>query len=259
MLASRLATGLAVLLALPAASPAQTILNTERFQIEEVEAHHLSAEISLSLQRGNARVLNASTSGVLGTLADRHWPRIIFGGRYLSTEASSLLDAQFLQLRYSYIFSPRARTFHFLQAQKNQTLLLRNRWLLGSGLRATVMRTELATIALGSGLMSEWEVLDPSQLEADEDPRTHALRMANLLVLSWQPAGGARLLNILYVQPDLSRFGDVRILNDFGIAAPLTDRLRSTISLEWRRDSRPPAALAKDDLRLAAGLALEIP
>ncbi len=259
MRASSLAHGLVVLLALPASAAAQTILNTERFQVDEVDGRHMSAEVSLSFQSGNAHVLDASTSGMIGTLRGRHWPRAIFGGRYLSTRKSSVLDAEFLQLRYSYVFSSATRTFHFLQAQKNRTLLLRSRWLVGGGVRTTVASSRRGTLALGSGVMGEWEALDPDRLGAEEGRRARALRMANLLVFSWEADRGPRILNILYVQPDIAEFSDVRILNDLALIAPLTDRIRSTLSLEWRRDTRPPASLEKDDLRLTAGLALELP
>lgn len=191
---------------------------------------------------------------MFGTLVGRHWPRLIFGGRYLSDEEGSILDDQFVQLRYSYILSPETRTFHFLQVQKNQTLLLESRWLLGSGLRRTVLETERASLSVGTGVMGEWERFDLSDSEKES-----ALRMANLAVLSWSSATGARILNVLYVQPELRKLGDVRILNDLGLSMPLTAAFRATISLEWRRDTHPPAELSKDDVSLTAGFALDMP
>ena len=146
------ARGVLALLLLPAATAAQTILNTERFQLDEVDGPHLSAEFSLSFQGGNARVLDASVSGMVGTLSGSNWLRAIFGGRYLSTRESSVLDAEFLQLRYSRVLSPATRTFHFLQFQRNRTLLLRSRWLAAfrrTGPTSSVSRR--GTLALGTG------------------------------------------------------------------------------------------------------------
>jgi len=255
----RVARGVLSLLLLPAAAPAQTILNTERFQLDEVDGPHLSADVSLSFQGGNARVLDASASGMVGTLSGSNWVRAIFGGRYLSTRESSVLDAEFLQLRYSRVLSPATRTFHFLQTQRNRTLLLRSRWLAGTGVRTDVARSRRGTLALGSGVMGEREVLDPDRLGREEEERTGAVRLANLAVLSWVADSGLRILNILYVQPDLSAFGDIRILNDFALTAPLGTGISSSLSLEWRHDTRPPGTLGRDDLRLAAGLALAFP
>ena len=40
--------------------------------------------------------------------------------------------------------------------------------------------------------------------------------------------------------PELTDLGDARVLNELSGSIPLTDTLRATVSLEWRRDSRPP-------------------
>ncbi len=245
-------------LTVPAHTRGQTILNTERFQLDEVTGPHLSADLSASLKRGNAEVLDVSTSGMVGTVVGRHWPRLIFGGRYLSTKDRSILDDQFIQIRYSYILSPRTRTFHFFQAQENLTLLQESRFLLGTGVRRTFFESERVSLALGTGVMGEWETLDPDRLEPSDSPEENTLRMANLGVLTWTASSGARLLNIFYVQPDLGDLGNVRVLNDLDLSMPLTESLRATLRLEWRRDSRPPATLSKDDLSLRAGFALEL-
>jgi len=248
---------LAVLVLAPGHAPAQTILNTERFQLREVEGIHASADLDISIQRGNTRLLNVSTSGMIGTLSGRHWPRVIFGGRYLSDDDRSILDEQFAQVRYSYILSPETRTFHFVQAQKNETLLLQSRWLVGSGLRRTMVDTGRTSIALGTGAMIEWEELEASRIGPDDQASSRAVRMTNLAVFSHDFPGGARVLNILYVQPDLSDPGDLRLLNDLALLIPLSDRFRTTVSLEWRRDSRPPSTLEGDDLNLKVGFGID--
>jgi hypothetical protein len=182
---------------------------------------------------------------------------VLFGGRYLSNEGGSILDDQFLQLRYSYLLSASTRTFHFVQAQKNETLLLQSRWLLGAGVRSTVRETDRSSLSVGTGLMVESERLDPARLASTDDPEERAIRITNLAVMSWAAPSGARVLNILYVQPRLDGLGDVRILNDLGLSMPLTAALGATMSIEWRHDSRPPSTLSKDDLSLTAGLSLD--
>lgn len=236
---------------------AQVILNTERFQLEEVDGFHLGADLSASLQRGNSEVLDASTSGMVGLLDGNHWVRLMFGGKYLSDADRSILDQQFTQLRYSYIVSPDTRTFHFVQAQKNETLLLRSRWLVGTGIRRAVIRTRQGRLDVGTGVMGEWERLDTGRLGPDDEASLDAVRMANLAVASWDFAGGASLVNILYLQPDLGELSDIRILNDLGLSVPITQHVRSTMSLEWRRDTRPPSTLERDDLSLRMGLGID--
>jgi len=243
---------------LPAHSlAAQTILNTERFQLAEVDGFHLSGDVSVDLQRGNRRILDVGTSGMVGTLEGRHWPRVIFGGRYLSTPETSLLDEQFVQLRYSYILSPRTQTFHFVQAQKAESLLLQSRWLLGTGIRHAFVATERVRLSAGTGLMGEWERLDAAELGPEDPSRLRALRAANLAVASVELGNGVRLLNIMYYQPDVTDPGDARLLNDLGLVLPINQWVRATMSLEWRRDTRPPSSLRRDDVRLRMGVGVE--
>jgi len=245
-------------LGLPAPSAAQTILNTERFQLDEVSGFHASTDLSFSLQRGNKDLLDVSASGIMGILSGNHWPRVIFGGKYLSTDERSFLDQQFVQARYSYIVSPATQTFHFLQAQKNETLLLRSRWLVGSGVRRSLLESERTRFAVGTGLMGEWERLDAGRVGPEDATSRDGLRIANMAVFSADFADGARVLNILYFQPDPGDLSDFRVLNDLGLLIPLSARLRTTLSLEWRRDTRPPSTLEKDDLSLKAGLSLDL-
>lgn len=253
----------ALLLVLTVAAPAprglqaQTILNTERFQLSEVDGFHVSADLSLTGERGNSEVLNASTSGIVGARTGRHWTRFIFGGRFLSDEERSILDNRFGQLRYSYILSERTRSFHFVQAQKNESLRLRSRWLLGSGLRHDLIEGDHASLSVGTGLMGEWERLDADAVGPGESTERDALRMANQLVYSYDLDSGARVLNILYLQPDVTELSNLRILNDLGLLVPVSDHVRVTLSAEWRRDTQAPSGLVKDDVTVSMSIGID--
>ncbi len=237
---------------------AQTILNTERFQLSEVDGFHLSASFSMNGDRGNSEVLNIASSGIVGVLAGSHWTRFIFGGKFLSNEERSILDNRFGQIRYSYIFSDRTQSFHFVQAQRNETLRLRSRWLLGSGLRHTIVESERTSLSLGTGLMGEWERLNADAVGEGDPTESEALRMANQAIYSFELASGARILNILYFQPDITDFSDLRVLNDLGLVVPVTEHVRLTLSVEWRRDTRPPSELGKDDLTFSMSLGIDV-
>ncbi len=247
-----------LLTTLTCAAEAQVILNTERFQLAEVDGFHVGADLSGSLQRGNADLLDIGTSGIMGYRSETHWGRAIFGGRYLSNADRSILDQQYLQLRYSWLLSDRARTFHFVQLQKNETLRLRSRWLLGSGIRRAFVQSANTRVEFGTGVMAEWERLDPERVAPDDETQLDAIRMANLAVVTRDFPSGARLVNILYLQPDLGNLSDLRVLNDLGLSFPLTESIRATMSAEWRRDTNPPSVLEKDDLSLRMGLGITV-
>ena len=248
------------LIGLAAPSPqldAQTILNTERFQLTQVDGPHLSSTFSFTGRRGNSEVLQADASGMVGWRLPDHWVRIIYGGGWLSDGERNLLDNRFLQLRYSWIPNDRVQTFHFVQAQKNETLRLRSRWLVGSGVQGRLWEGEQASLSVGTGAMAEWERLDPDKISPQDDPRQDAIRMANLAVFRAESKAGARLLSILYVQPRFSSPGDARILQDVGLSFPVTERVRFTSSAEWRHDTRPSGGVRPNDVIVRTGVTLE--
>jgi hypothetical protein len=252
-----LAISLALALSLPADASAQTILNTERFQLAEVDGPHLSATFSATGRRGNSEVFVADGSGIAGILSGSHWTRLIFGGSYLSDGDRSLLDSRFVQLRYSWIPTDRFQTFHFVQAQQNESLRLRSRWLVGSGVQHRILNSDQASFSVGTGAMLEWERLDADAVDPGDTTSRDAVRMANLGVLRYEAESGIRVLNIVYVQPRFDDFSDLRILNDLGVSFPVTERVRFTVSGEWRRDTRPPSNLERDDLVLRMGITLD--
>ena len=58
--------------------------------------------------------------------------------------------------------------------------------------------------------------------------------------------------------PELTDLGDARVLNELSGSIPLTGTLRATVSLEWRRDSRPPEGLSNGDFNLRTGLSVDL-
>jgi putative salt-induced outer membrane protein YdiY len=250
---------LALLALLPAAAlPAQVILNTERFQLDEVEQAHGSVDASFNAAFGNVRVVNVATSGIVGYRGTRHWPRVIAGGQFLADGERRVLDENFVQLRYGYIFSDRTESFHFWQLQSNRSLLLRRRMLIGSGARTALVAGEASSLHVGTGLMYEAEDRNEARLQPNEESRLRTWRMANQLVARHRLSSGATVLNILYFQPAAGRPADFHLLNELGITAPLAERVSMTARAEWRHDSRPPAALRRDDLRIRMGLRVDV-
>ncbi len=251
------ALALALALGAPAPSAAQTILNTERFQLSEVDGPHLTVNASATGRRGNSEIFVADASGIAGVVRGNHWTRVIFGGSYLRDGERSLLDARFVQLRYTWTARERLQTFHFAQAQQNESLRLRRRLLLGSGVQHRVLERERASLTLGTGAMLEWERLAPDAVDAGESNERNAVRMANLGVFRYRTQTGTEILNIVYLQPRFDAFPDLRILNDLGVTFPVTDGVRLTTSGEWRRDTRPPTNVKRDDLILRMGVSLD--
>lgn len=246
--------GVFLALALPAPGAGQAILNVERLQSGEVSGLHGEFNGRLNMARGNTDLLQVGGTFGTGFKAPRHWTRAYLGMDRLNKGDSKILDNRYLHLRYNYFFTERVRSFHFFQVQTNRNLLLRNRWLAGTGLRVRPLGGDGGKLEVGSGLMYEAESLRESALSPGEDPDTRTLRLSNLLVGSWTPGEGTRLVAVVYHQPDVGRLRDYRLLGELGLAVALTRRLELEVSMDWRHDSRAPGALEEDDVGMRTGL-----
>ena len=249
--------GLAVLLSgisLPGPGAGQAILNVEQLQSLQVDGLHGEVNGRLNLSRGNTDLFQVGGTLGAGFRATRHWIRIFLGMDRLQQNDSRLVENRYVHLRTNYFFKDGLRSFHFLQIQTNRNLLLRRRWLLGSGLRVRAIGGSKGNLEVGSGLMYESENLREALLDEGENPQTQVIRWSNLLVGSWTPAEGTRLVAVAYHQPDLRSLQDYRLLGELSLGVEISRALELRVSFDWRHDSRAPGTLESDDLSLKTGI-----
>jgi len=238
----------------PGALAGQAILNVERLQSWEVEGFHGGLTGLLSLSRGNTDLLQAG--GTLGTgfRREKHWARAYLGMEWLRKNEEDLVDNLYTHLRYNYLFTERIRSFHFFQVQTNQNLRLKERWLVGSGVRFRALGRPGRELDVGTGLMYEWETLQDDAVGLGEDPESETLRIPNLVVASWDLVEGTRVAAVVYYQPALLRLVDYRLSGETGLAVDIIETLSLEITFSWRHDSRAPESLEQDDITLKTGI-----
>jgi putative salt-induced outer membrane protein YdiY len=241
-------------LALPPPGAGQAILNVERLQSGEVEGLHGELATRLNLAGGNTDLFQVGGSLGVGFRAPRHWTRTFLGIDWLRKNGEDLVDNRYVHFRYNFFFREELRTFHFLQLQTNLNLLIKRRWLVGSGLRVRALAGESGRLDLGSGVMYEAETLQEDALGEGEEPNTRTVRLSNLLVASWDPLEGTRLVAVIYHQPDVRRLDDYRLSGELALAVDMTRSLGLEVALDWRHDSRAPGSLEDDDLGLRTGI-----
>jgi hypothetical protein len=242
----------------PAPGGGQAILNVEALQGSELETVHAEVSGRLRLASGNTDLFQIGGDVGLGYLGERHWVRSYAGMERLERKGKDILNNRYVHIRYNYRFSDRLRTFHFVQLQANENLFLDRRFLLGSGLRLRVLGGAESHLEAGTGLMLEAEQLNQGKLAPGEDPKTEAVRMANLLVGSGPVGEGNRWVTVVYYQPNVEGFGDYRLSGEFGLKVQLVTSLQLDVTLTWRHDSRVPEGLEEDDLGLRTGFTYHI-
>lgn len=173
-------------------------------------------------------------------------------------EGEELINESYGQIRYNYFISDRFRDFHFIQIQKNKSLLLINRKLAGTGLRINLFSNNSLAIDVGTGLMYEIENLEINFLCPGEESRTKLFRFANIGVLRFGYKENFEVINTMYFQPCVNRLNDYRILNEFNFLIFLAEYLKIDIAIEWRYDNDPPSVLRKNDFGINIGLIVEL-
>jgi len=232
----------------------QGILNVERLQAGGREGFQGGATASGSYAAGNSDVLQLDAALGAAYRGARHWPRLFAGGQLLRSGNGRIVDNRFVHARYGYLFSRRVRSFHFVQVQSNNNLLVEWRVLVGSGIRGEIQLLEGLTLELGTGPMFERERLDAERVGAGAPVETGVVRLATVGVVRWGIGGDATLLNVLYHQPVAADPGDYRVLDDLTMSMRVATGLTVDVTLGWRHDSRPPSDLDQDDLRLKVGM-----
>ncbi|UCD37885.1 MAG: DUF481 domain-containing protein [Fidelibacterota bacterium] len=152
----------------------------------------------------------------------------------------------------------------FVQKEFNEFINLRDRQLLGGGLRIKwdemeriKLFPEQLQFAMGIGLMWEREVIDAGADGTQGDPIHNTLalllRSTNYVVLKWTPKESLAILTTAYFQVDTRRASDYRILARTTLRVALTKRLELTVDVNLRHDSEPPGGVKALDLDLVNG------
>jgi hypothetical protein len=258
--ARRLATVLVVALGMglpcvqagPAAVPlaAQVIRSYEALDRDAGERFYTTLAASLDASGGNVEYTEFEFSGATGFRGERHFVRLYPAIRFRRDDGITLEEERTVHLRHSYAFTERLRSFSFVQYQSDAALDLERRFLIGGGLRRRLVTLSDGGVDLGLGVMWEEE-------RTTSDPATEALRGANLLVANG--AAGAVDLNFTgFFQPRLADWADHRVAASGTVAVPLGSAWALTVSARWRRDSRPPADVERDDYGVVVGLRFSI-
>lgn len=247
-----LLTTLAALIPVLAAQPAdsQVIRSYEALDQAAGERWYTTLGLSLDASGGNVEYTEVDFSGALGFRGETNFVRFYPAYRVRSQDGDRQEDEKSLHLRHSYTFSPRLRSFAFVQYQSDLALALDRRFLVGGGMRKRVVELEGGGVDVGLGVMWESERVTGQATETD-------YRGANLVVASGK-AGNVDLNFTGFYQPRLTNWRDVRLAGSGTAAVPLGSRLALTVAARWRKDTDPPAGVLQEDYGITVGLRFSV-
>jgi hypothetical protein len=229
---------------------AQVIRSYEAMDRDAGERYYATLGVSLDASGGNVEYTEFEFSGATGFRGERHFVRIYPAVRFRRNDGVTLEEDRSAHLRHSYRFGDRLQSYSFVQYQSDAALDLERRFLVGGGLRQRLITLADGGVDLGLGVMWEEE-------RTTTEPEVQDFRGANMLVANGS-AGAVDVNFPGFFQPRLDDWGDHRVAASGTAAVPLGSAWRLTVSARWRRDSRPPPTVERDDYGLVVGLRFSI-
>jgi len=239
-------------------------VNTENLRKLDLKpSFHAGLQADLNTVSGNSEFLKMTGNVRLDYVANSHYAfGVVQYQRGIQNE-KTFIHKGFAHLREIYILNRRLRIEWFAQKEFNEFIALKDRSLLGTGLRTAALTPDFLPIEKGSihffigiGLMWENELMD-----ATPAFETKIYRSTNYLTLDWKIKNLIKLGIITYYQVDLKNGNDYRILNDSRLTFHITQHLAFQTSVNFRYDNAPPVNVKKNvkkyDLEIRNGLRLD--
>ncbi len=212
------------------------IVNIEAKRVAHVDSSEWYGRLNLAfnlVENGNSIVnLNGGTN--LEYVKGRHWFLTLTNFNFVQVGKEDFINDGFLHFRYNYSINKVISYEAFTQFQYNEKLRLKLRWLLGSGLRFTLLNKENHNAHLGLTYMYEYNEETNPEIEF----RDH--RLSSYFSFAIRPFQNATLRSTSYFQPVLSDFNDLRLSSQTALAINLTKKLKFTTTFNITYDSRVP-------------------
>ena len=137
----------------------------------------------------------------------------------------------------------------FTQYEFNEYLLLNDRYLLGTGLRIGLQKSELSSTYIGIGLMVEKETYN-----IDAEDEKSLLRSTNYIKNNIILTSNIDWSNTAYFQIASADLNDHRILYNGGLDFHVNESFAFTIELNYRYDNDPQGNLGSGYIQISNGV-----
>ena len=215
-----------------------------------------AAELSLDWRTGSTELLVARGTVLGQWRTEKHTVLGVVRGEYGYAQ-DTLIVSRFLEhARYRYRFTPWLAAETFLQHELDAFRRLRLRGLAGAGPRFTLWSTEAGSLVLGAAVMLEYEQLrndgEPDAGQERLDPRLSSYVMGRVELMK-----NMSLVETLYVQPRLTRWADVRVLNETLLTVHPNERFTFSMGFVLTYDAAPPATVSRFDTQLRSAVGVK--
>ena len=204
-------------------------------------------------QKGNSDITVGNTAF---TVERRPRDRLILNlkleARYGRSNGTEAVNYQLARIRFDWnprnVISPFIGLDVARDAVRKSALRMQG----GTGVNINVDVRDDHRTFLSLGFVGDHQVFTPDVTPATSDDFRWMLRAATQQALGQ----GTRIEGVAKVQPSFKDPGDYLASVEWSVRVALSRKLGMTTKFEWRRDSRPPAGVERDDRSISAGLSL---
>ncbi len=145
----------------------------------------------------------------------------------------------------------------FIQYDNNKQILLLHRTLVGAGLRFKLIENDEMTLRIGPSIFFEHETYDLN-VAANHKNKINNTRLSLYLTSLFNLQKEISFLSLMYFQPKVDNFNDLKILFDSALNIKLGKTVDFVVKLQMRYDSLPADTIEKFDLITKLGVGINL-
>lgn len=168
---------------------------------------------------------------------------------FKEANSKSLVSRNGQHLRHNYRLGKRTVLETFVQRQVDEISFIKNRFLIGNGLRFKLSKLENYKFYFGSLIMYEYE-----HSEADVTNYYNHWRNSSYISFSLYPTENITIVSTTYFQPRLDKFNDFRLSSQTSIVLKIIKNLAFTTQFTYQFDSFPVFSVPKEQYKLTNGI-----
>ena len=238
--------------------PANAIVNIEDMRVgEPVAGYSGNVDLSIEGKTGNSDKQELSLDSRLQHYQDKVLDFVILSYDY--GEASNVRNdnATLVHGRHVVQYHPKRAWEVFLQAEQDEFTRLSFRGLAGGDIRFTLIEEQdHKSLYFGAGAYYSRETLEYQEGTSDAGSENFT-RGSFYLSYKRKYNPQVTLASTAYYQPRVNDIPDYRVFLLGALAVKMTDTLAIKLSLEIKRDSRPPQLVEKNDVSYFTGLSYQ--
>ncbi|KPJ92248.1 MAG: hypothetical protein AMJ53_09745 [Gammaproteobacteria bacterium SG8_11] len=235
--------------------PAQAIVSMESVHLgKPPEGYSGAFDINAIGEYGNTEKSSVSTGLKLVRAKEAVTNFVLMNYQYGQSGGVRDKNKAFIHGRHIQQLSPKYAWEGYAQLSSDEFTRLNLRMLFGAGVRISLWQeSQKMRGFFGLGGFYEREKLDVEP-GSGEDESSEAVRANTYFVITAEINEHVSVVSTTYYQPNLSRFGDFRAIEDASLVSKLTEKLAAKISLNISHDSEPLSGVKHTDTTLKVGL-----